>query len=105
MSPNPVGLQRGTLMVNFSSYGGSKESMARSSRIVGASATRRRTLRLALDARAQTYYVTVQARNAGGLWSVNAVSNAVVAPPRDAGYGTPAHRRSPKIFLPTVRNK
>lgn len=33
----------------------------------------------------QTYYVTVQARNAAGLWSVNGVSNAVVA-------GTPTTR-------------
>ncbi len=39
-----------------------------------------------------TYYVTVQARNAAGLWSGNAVSSAVVARNLDK-----------KIYMPTVK--
>jgi hypothetical protein len=40
----------------------------------------------------QTYYVTVQARNAAGLWSVNGVSGPVLALQLDR-----------KVYLPSVR--
>ncbi len=46
----------------------------------------------------QTYYVTVQARNASGLWSVDAVSSSVTG-----GQSTPTTGSGNTIYLPTVR--
>jgi hypothetical protein len=42
----------------------------------------------------QTYYVTVQARNNGGLWSADSVSNVVV--------GGQAPTSGPNLFLPII---
>ena len=52
--------------------------------------------------RGQAYYVTVQARNASGLWSIDSVSTPVLAgeTPPTATPTTPSSGFS--IFLPTI---